>query len=314
VVSTGTGYVFAQNMMYKHTITVYDTGTFTLVKTIPDSVVLADYGYKGATASVQGAPVEAAETPDHRFMYVSQYSMYGPGFYHEGHDVGSPGSGFDKSFVYRVRLSDLTIDEVIKVGSVPKYLAVTPDQKYVLVSNWDSYSLSVIDVKKGRQIKELYLGPYPRGIAVSPDSKTAYVAVMGSYNIAKVDLTTFHVSWITGVGSGPRHVVMSPSGRYLYATLNGEGHVAKIDLRSDHVVDKVATGQQPRSMAMATDGRTLYVVNYDSNTMTAVRTRDMKVIQTLSTNARPIGITYDTPTQSVWLCCYTGSIMVFSGK
>jgi YVTN family beta-propeller protein len=107
---------------------------------------------------------------------------------------------------------------------------------------------------------------------------------------------------------------MSPSGRYLYATLNGEGHVAKIDLRSDHVVDKVATGQQPRSMAMATDGRTLYVVNYDSNTMTAVRTRDMKVIQTLSTNARPIGITYDTPTQSVWLCCYTGSIMVFSGK
>ena len=119
VVSTGTGYVFAQNMMYKHTITVYDTGTFTLVKTIPDSVVLADYGYKGATASVQGAPVEAAETPDHRFMYVSQYSMYGPGFYHEGHDVGSPGSGFDKSFVYRVRLSDLTIDEVIKVGSVP---------------------------------------------------------------------------------------------------------------------------------------------------------------------------------------------------
>ena len=116
VVSTGTGYVFAQNMMYKHTITVYDTKTFKLVKTIPDRVVLADFGYKGKTASVQGAPVEAAETPDHRFMYVSQYSMYGPGFYHEGHDVGGPSSGFDKSFVYRVRLSDLKIDKVIKVG------------------------------------------------------------------------------------------------------------------------------------------------------------------------------------------------------
>jgi len=314
VVSTGTGLVFAQNMMYKHTITVYDTKTFKLVKTIPDRVVLADFGYKGKTASIQGAPVEAAETPDHRFMYVSQYSMYGTGFYHEGHDVGGPSSGFDKSFVYRVRLSDLKIDKVIKVGSVPKYLAVTPDQKYLLVSNWDSYSLSVVDVKKSKQIKEIYLGPYPRGIAVSPDSKTAYVAVMGSYDIAKVDLTTFHVSWIRGVGSGPRHIVMSPSGKYLYATLNGEGHVAKIDLRSDHVVDKVYTGSQPRSMAMATDGKTLYVVNYDSSTMTAVRTKDMKVIQTMSTNALPIGITYDTPTQSVWLCCYTGSIMVFRGK
>ena len=66
-------------------------------------------------------------------------------------------------------------------------------------------------------------------------------------------------------------------------------------------------------MAMATDGKSLYVVNYDSSTMTAVRTKDMKVIQTVSTNALPIGITYDTPTQSVWLCCYTGSIMVFRG-
>ncbi len=150
VVSTGTGLVFAQNMMYRHTITVYDTKTFRLVKTIPDRVVLADFGYKGKTASIQGAPVEAAETPDHRFMYVSQYSMYGPGFYHEGHDVGGPSSGFDKSFVYRVRLSDLKIDKVIKVGSVPKYLAVTPDQKYLLVSNWDSYTLSVVDVKKNK--------------------------------------------------------------------------------------------------------------------------------------------------------------------
>ena len=314
VVSTGTGLVFAQNMMYKHTITVYDTRTFKLVKTIPDRVVLADFGYKGKTSSVQGAPVEAAETPDHRFMYVSQYSMYGPGFYHEGHDVGGPSSGFDKSFVYRVPLDTLKIDKVIKVGSVPKYLTVTPDQKYLLVSNWDSYTLSVVDVKTSKQIKQIYLGPYPRGIAVSPDSKTAYVAVMGSYDIAKVDLTTFHVSWIRGVGSGPRHIVMSPSGKYLYATLNGEGHVAKIDLRADHVVDKVYTGQQPRSMAMATDGKTLYVVNYDSNTMTAVRTKDMKVIQTVSTNALPIGITYDTPTKSVWLCCYTGSIMVFRGE
>ncbi len=57
------------------------------------------------------------------------------------------------------------------------------------MSNWDSYTLSVVDVQKSKQIKQIYLGPYPRGIAVSPDSKTAYVAVMGSYDIAKVDLT-----------------------------------------------------------------------------------------------------------------------------
>ncbi len=37
----------------------------------------------------------------------------------------------------------------------------------------------------------------------------------------------------------------------------------------------------------------------------------MKVVRSVATNALPIGITYDAPTRSVWLCCYSGSIMVF---
>ena len=314
VVSSGTGYVFAQNMMYRHTITVYDTTTLELVKTISDRITLSDYGYKKKAGSVQGAPVEAAETPDHRFMYVSQYSMYGEGFYHQGGDVCSPSSGVDDSYVYRVPIDTLTIDKVINVGAVPKFLAVTPDQKYLLVSNWCSYSLSVVDVHTSRELRQVYLGPYPRGIAVDPESRYAYVAVMGSYDIARVDLRDWSVSWIRGVGSGPRHIIMSPNGKKLYATLNGEGNIAKIDVAERRVVDKVNTGSEPRSMAMAPDGKSLYVVNYASNTMSKVRTSDMKVIQVVNTNAAPIGITYDAPTKSVWVCCYTGSIMVFDDR
>jgi len=314
VVSTGTGYVFAQNMMYRHTITVYDSKTLKLVETIPDTIDAAALGIKGHNGDLQGAPVEAAVLPDGRFMYVSQYSMYGDGFYHEGTDVCSPSSGIDKSYVYRVPLDSLTVDKVIKVGAVPKFLAVTPDQKYLLVSNWCSYTLSVVDVHTSKQIDSIYLGPYPRGIAVDPQSRYAYVAVMGSYNIARVDLSTFKVSWISGVGSGPRHLCMAGNGKYLYATLNGEGTVAKIDPETRTVVDKVSTGSEPRSMTIAPDGKSLYVVNYGSNTMSKVRTSDMKVIQVVNTNAAPIGITYDAPTKSVWVCCYTGSIMVFEDR
>jgi YVTN family beta-propeller protein len=64
-------------------------------------------------------------------------------------------------------------------------------------------------------------------------------------------------------------------------------------------------------MAIAPDGKSLFVVNYNSSTMSQVRTSDMKVIDSVGTNSLPIGITYDAPTKSVWLCCYTGSIMVF---
>lgn len=309
VVSSGSGYVFAQNMMYRHTITVYDSRTFKLVKTIQDEVSTPDFHIKGHGETIRGAPVECAFTPDGRFAFVSQYSMYGEGFI-EGHDAGSPGSSSD-SYVYRVDLADLKVDKLIKVGEVPKYVAVTPDQKYLLVSNWSSFSLSVVDIHTSRVVRTVSLGPYPRGIAVSPDSRIAYVAVMGTSDVAKVDLTDFSVSWIRGVGSGPRHLCMPGNGKYLYATLNSEGTVAKIDPRTDRVVDKVSTGSEPRSMAIAPDGTSLFVVNYSSSTMSQIRTADMKVIDSVQTNALPIGVTYDLPTKSVWLCCYTGSIMVF---
>jgi len=314
VVATQTGLVFAQNMMYTHTITVYSARTRKLVKTISDQVTLADYGYPAFPAPVQGAPVEAAVSADGEHMYISNYSMYGPGFTHQGDDVCAPGSGIDDSYVYRVRLSDLSIDQAIRVGAVPKYVATSPDGRYLLVSNWCSYNLSVVDTAKGRQIRQIYLGPYPRGIAVDSRSRFAYVAVMGAGNVARIDLRTFRLSWISGVGITPRHLCISPNDRWLYVSLNAPGAVAKVDLRTRRVVGTVVTGQQDRSMTIAPDGKSLYVVNYGSNTVSKVRAADLHILQTVPTSWHPIGITYDAETRSVWVACYGGQIMVFDER
>lgn len=311
VVATQNGYVFAQNMMYRHTITVYSDRTYRLVKTIQDTCNLSRYGYPQYPQTVRGAPVEAAVSADGKSMYVSNYSMYGPGFTREGHDVGSPSSGFDRSFLYRVNLARLRIDQATRVGAVPKYVATTPDGRYVLVSNWCSYTLSVVSVATGKERRQIYLGPYPRGIVVDSRSRFAYVAVMGSANVARVNLRTFGVRWITGVGASPRHLCISPNDRWLYVSLNAEGRLAKVDLQTLRVVRKVSTGSQPRSMVIAPDGASLYVVNYDSSSVSKVRTSDMRVLQTVSTNWSPIGIAYVRARRDVWVACYGGSIMVF---
>jgi YVTN family beta-propeller protein len=311
VVASGRGLVFAQNMMYTHTVTVYNSHTRRLVKTIPDAVNLSRFGVKGHPGVSRGAPVELAVTPNGKYAYVSNYSMYGNGFGGEGTDDCYQNQ-FGPSFLYRIDVASLKIDDAIQVGPVPKYVAVTPDGRFVLVSNWCGYDLSIVSTRLGRQVKKLPLGPYPRGIAVSPNGKTAYIAVMGSTNIARLNLETWKVSWLYGVGSGPRHLVVSPKGRWLYATLNGEGNVAKIDLRHGTVVRKVTTGSAPRSMAMSPDGKALYVVNYFSNTVSKVRTGDMRVLQNVSVNSSPIGITYDAATHTVWVACYSGTIEVFN--
>lgn len=309
--ASDTGLVFAQNMIYTHTVTVYNDHSYRLVATIPDAVTLRKWGYPRYPGRYLGGPVEAAFSPDRRHVYVSNYSMYGPALTNPGHDVCSPADHYDSSFVYRIRVATKRIDQVIHVGSVPKFLAVTPNDKYLLVSDWCSYALSVVDVRTAKEIKRIPLGPYPRGIAVDPHSTTAYVAIMGSTEIAEINLRTFRVRWITNVGTSPRHLVMSPRGRWLYATLNADGTVAKINLRTDRVVARVSTGSQPRSMAIAPDGQSLYVVNYGSNTVTKIRTSNMTVIQTVLTNSAPIGVTYVPDRRQIWVACYSGTIMVF---
>lgn len=337
VVANHRGTFFAQNMMYRHTMTVYDRH-HELVATIPDMVDPTEFGFEGPDAELHGSPVEMAFTPDGAYAYVSNYKMYGPGYARGGTDTCSPSDGYDDSLLYRVDVESLQIDQLIPVGSVPKYVAVTPDSRFVLVSNWCSYDLSIIDVEAAAEIGRVPLGRYPRGIAVTADATTAYVALMGTLDIAILDLTAVetldrgeintstlpfaedppqlddvHTDTLSGVGRSPRHLVLGPDEEFLYATLNGEGVVVRIDLETGETI-RVSTGSAPRSMDIAADGKALYVVNYHSDTVTKVLTEDMTVQQTIGVDPRPIGITYDRATAEVWVAHYSGSIRVLQDR
>jgi len=62
--SSGDGVVSAHNMMYRHSVTVYDSKTFELIKTVPDSVSLKSFGYSNSSSIFKGAPVEGSYSPD----------------------------------------------------------------------------------------------------------------------------------------------------------------------------------------------------------------------------------------------------------
>ncbi len=315
--ATGTGLVFAQNMMYRHTVTVYRSSG-RMVTTISDGVNFAQFGVPGHPGISHGAPVEAAVTPDHKYLWVSNYSMYGVGFGPEGSDTCSADTGYvdgyTDSYLYRVSLSTLRIDGVAKVGWVPKYVAVSPNGRWVLATNWCSYDLSIVSTATMKQVARIPIGAYPRGIAVSPDSKYAYIAVMGGDTLAVVNLDTRRVVGQIGTGSNPRHVVISPNGQFLYVTLNGPGDVVKILRRTGQILGVVHTGDDCRSLAISSNGTTLYVVNYLSDTMTMLRASDLHVLQTVATGTHPVGITFDQVTGHVWVAVYTGEIMVFGPR
>jgi len=311
--SSGDGVVSAHNMMYNHSVTVYDAKTFELLKTVPDSISLKNFGHSKSASLFKGAPVEGTYSPDGKYLYVTNYAMYGPGYNKEGHDTCSPASGFDTSFVYRINRSNYEIDAVYPVGSVPKVVEVTPDNKYLLVTNWCSYTLTVISIETQKTVKTIKIGRYPRGISVSKDSKKAYVAEMGGNRIHVINLEDFTVTFIP-IGSNPRAIVLSPDNSKLYVTMNLSGQVASWDLIANQAGKSIKTGKAARSLAISSDGAALFVVNFDSDTISKVRTSDMKVLQTLKACNEPIGITFDAPTNNTWVACYKGQIKIYSNN
>ena len=331
VVASGTGLYFAQNMMYRHTVSVFDSDK-QLLATLPDTVDLNAFGYDVPAGDYQGAPVEAAFNSDGSHAYVSNYRMYGPGF---APNAGSDSCEKDRgqpSFVYRIDTRALEIDRLYPVGLVPKFLAVTPDDRLLLVSNWCSFDVSVIDLQTHETLAEIDVGRHPRGIAVTSDSSLAYVAVMGWNDIAVIDLSEVSssgsrprpegeagaggeagaVSYLRDVGRFPRHLLLSPHDEVLYVALSGDDAVAALDADTGQELRRAHTGAKPRSMDLSDDGTALYVVNYGSDTMTKIRTSDFSELQSFDTSARPIGITYDSFNGEVWVSAYSGVIHVYA--
>ena len=313
VLASDTGIISAHNMMYRHSVTLYDAKSAELIATVPDSVVLSDFGYTQYSGTYRGAPVEGAFSPDGKYLYFTNYAMYGKGFNKEGHDTCSPASGYDKSFLSRINLESKQIDAVYPVGSVPKVVQVTPDNKYILVSNWCSYTVSVISVESGKTVKTIKIGRYPRGIAITKDSRYAYVAEMGGSHIHRIDLGDFSKTLIP-IGTNPRAVVLSPDESKLYVTMNLAGKVQAWDLVANKRIKSVKTGAKPRSLDISSDGSALFVVNFNGDTVSKIRTSDMKVVQTIKVCNEPIGVTYDSSTNKTWVACYGGKLKVFSNK
>ena len=273
---------------------------------------LSDFGVKGHPGTSKGAPVEMAFSPDGKTAWVSNYAMYGAGFSPEGADACTGPEGISDSYLYKIDTDSLEIKDVVRVGAVPKYVAATHDGSKVLVTNWCSMDLDVVDTAKGEVVTTIPIdGKHPRGIAITPDDKVAFVAVMGSDKTVRVDLESGKTSDFAATGDGPRHLLVSPDGSKLYISNNGAGTVSEVDATTGKTLREVQVGSEPRSMAISPDGGAIYVGNYGSSTVSKIRTKHFEVVQTEKTDALPIGITYEPTKKRVWVASYGGSIIVF---
>ena len=309
VVASGTGLFAAQNMVYRHTITLYNKQG-KLLETINDVVNLKQHGFEEyQNENYKGGPVEAVFSHAGKYLWVTQYQMYGSGFSKPGCDACN-GSQYDPGFLYKINTENHSIESVIKVGSVPKFLAISEDEKLLIVSNWSSGDVSLVDVEAEKEIKRIKIGAHPRGVDISKDKRKAYVTVMGSTRIAVIDLQSYEVNYISGIGKSPRHLVLSSDDSLLYVAVNSSNTVVKYNLNSN-TKEVCCTRSGPRTMVLSPHEDFLYVVNYFGDTFTKIRTDSMKIVEEVATDSKPIGITANWEDAEIWVACYSGKIEIF---
>ena len=166
------------------------------------------------------------------------------------------------------------------VGGTPYGVAVTPDGKYVYVTNFEN--VTVIDTATNKVIASIATAEFPMGIAITPDGKYAYVTHSTDPPIASVISTAANtvVDTIELEHSANGGIAITHDGKYAYLT-NSEGWVMVISTKTNKVTENIFiaprdpdwtdpdTGvtipslSDPRSVALSPDDKYAYVGTSD---------------------------------------------------
>ena len=314
VVASPHGLVFAQNMMYTHTVTAYRPDG-ALAATIDDGVDLADLRRRPGTRACRRAlrsrrrsPATAA-TPTCRTTRCTA-----PASAPRATTRARPTSGYDDSYIYRIDTETFAIDQAIKVGAVPKYVAVTPDD-----TQGARHQLVHLRPQRHRRGQRprgrtgSRSARYPRGIVVSPDSRTAYVAVMGGDVIVRVDLATQQVTNLVGSGDAPAppaHLARTAASLYVsHNQLQHRRAHRRRHRRGDPLrLHRRAAAQHGDLRRRLGDlRRQLRVVDGHEAPRRRPQRRSTSSPPTTTRSASPTS----RPRPRVWVACYGGSILVF---
>lgn len=139
-------------------------------------------------------------------------------------------------------------------------LAITSDDRRVVVANQEADTVSVIEVKnnKGQDVftplVEIPVWKDPRSVAISPDDKEAWVSNAASGTVQVLSLKTYQILATLPTGAEPRGVAITPNGKKVYVANLTSNTVTVIDAIKRKVLFQKPVGLNPVALAITNDG------------------------------------------------------------
>lgn len=189
----------------------------------------------------------------------------------------------------------------IPVGVWPKAIRIAPDGKKAYVTNFDSQSVSVLDLESQKIEKTIDLGDNAVEADFSQDASKLYVSGWLHDEFYILDRATYEIEKIR-VGDKPKGVTTAPDGKRVYVVNWAGDSVSLVDLETKTVVSTIGVGGVPRWIAIAGTAQEIgLVANFRGKSISVIDLAASKEVAKITkiTNPRHIVVSVDGRTAYV---------------
>jgi YVTN family beta-propeller protein len=207
------------------------------------------------------------------------------------------------------------IDSLTPVGTIPKTpgvhgIALAPELGRGFISNGQSSTVTIFDLKTLKAIAEVSTGQKPDAIIYDPATSRVFAFNGGSNSTTAIDAASGKVAGAVELGGGPEFAAADGKG-YVFNNLEDESQLLKINSRELKVEQRWPTApcSSPSSMAMDLRNHRLFL-GCRSKVMAVVDADSGKVITTLPIGDHVDATAFDPETKLIFNSNGEGTISV----
>ena len=190
----------------------------------------------------------------------------------------------------------------VGVGVGPHEVVVSADGKYAYVANYGAQqagsSLSVIDLKKLKEVKRVDLLPLMRPHGIQEINGKIYFSAETNRAIARYNPETEKVDWILGTGQTASHMVVGSGDEKFFYTANiGSDNVTMFELPEAPPTQRtratqIPVGKQPEAIDLSPDGKEVWVGLNAEGAIDVIDTAQKKVVKKIDIGTRPYRVKF----------------------
>ncbi|HSH73683.1 MAG TPA: beta-propeller fold lactonase family protein [Methylophilaceae bacterium] len=165
--------------------------------------------------------------------------------------------------------------------------------------------IAVVDLKKGKKIREIVGGPETEGIEFSKDGKKLIITNEADNTITVHNLKTGKLLKTIPTkeyGNRPRGIKVSPDGSIYVATLELANKFLVLD-KNFKVLRTVDTGNSPYGISFDRDGKRIYVASSKEKALQVYDAKTYEKIKDIPTGNRCWHFTFTPDDKQILLAC-----------